>query len=93
MTIPGKKITGFDISWVGQRSQRYFLSDRGNGEIDIFNGRTDKFIGSVPGFVGAKMLKGRTDFGSSGPAGVLTYDDVAWAGDGNSTAKEFIRCG
>lgn len=88
MTVPGKKITGFDISWVDQRTQRYFLSDRGNAEIDIFNGRTGKFIGSVPGFVGAKMVNGKTDFGSSGPAGVLSYDDVVWAGDGNSTVKE-----
>jgi hypothetical protein len=88
MTIPGKKITGFDISWVDQGTQRYFLSDRGNAEIDVFNGRTDKFIGSVPGFVGAKMENGKIDFGSSGPAGVLAYDDVAWAGDGDSTAKE-----
>jgi DNA-binding beta-propeller fold protein YncE len=88
MKIPGKTITGFDISWVDQPTQRYFFSDRGNGEVDIFNGRTDTFIGSVGGFVGAKVVNGRPDFGASGPAGVLSYDDVAWAGDGDSTAKE-----
>lgn len=89
MRVPGKKITGFDISWVDQPKQLYLLSDRGNGEVDIFNARTNKYIGSVHGFVGAKMVKGRPDFGGSGPAGVLTYDDVGWAGDGNSTGKEF----
>jgi hypothetical protein len=88
MTVPGKTINGFDISWVDQRTQRYYLSDRDNAEIDIFDGRTDKFVGSVPGFVGPKKVNGKEDFGVSGPAGVLTYDDVAWAGDGDSTAKE-----
>lgn len=88
MKVPGKKITGFDISWVEQSTQRYLLSDRGNAEVDVFNGRTNKFIGSVPGFTGPKMMHGRVDFGLSGPAGVLAYDDVAWAGNGDSTAKE-----
>lgn len=88
MTIPGKQITGFDISWVDQRTQRYFLSDRGNAAVDVFNGRTDKFVGSIPGFVGGKVANGKPDFGASGPNGVLAYGDVAWAGDGNSTAKE-----
>jgi DNA-binding beta-propeller fold protein YncE len=88
MTIPGKELKGFDISWVDQRTQRYFLSDRDNAELDIFNARTDKFIGAVPGFVGPKEVKGKVDFGVSGPAGVVVYDDTAWVGDGDSTAKE-----
>jgi hypothetical protein len=88
MAIPGKQLQGFDISWVDQRTQRYYLADRDNAELDIFDARTDKFIGSVPGFVGPRKVNGEEDFGVSGPAGVLTYDDVAWAGDGDSTAKE-----
>ncbi|HVB32970.1 MAG TPA: cytochrome C nitrite reductase [Patescibacteria group bacterium] len=88
MTIPGKQLTGFDISWVDQKQQRYYLSDRDNGQLDIFDARTDKFVGSVPGFVGPKKVNGKVDFGISGPAGVLTYDDVAWLGDGDSAAKE-----
>ncbi|HVA95278.1 MAG TPA: cytochrome C nitrite reductase [Candidatus Dormibacteraeota bacterium] len=88
MTIPGKTINGFDISWVDQRTQRYYLADRDNSEVDIFDGRTDKFIGSIPGFVGPKKMNGKEDFDISGPAGVLTYGDTAWVGDGDSTAKE-----
>ena len=88
MKIPGKTINGFDISWVDQENQRYYLADRDNAEVDIFDGRTDKYIGSVHGFIGPRKVNGKEDFDISGPAGVLTYGDVAWAGDGDSTAKE-----
>ena len=88
MTIPGKELKGFDISWLDQRTQRYYLADRDNAELDIFDARIDKFIGSVPGFVGPKIVNGKVDFGVSGPAGVVVYDDAAWVGDGDSTAKE-----
>lgn len=85
----GKDLTGFDITWVDQKTQRVYLADRGNGSLDIFDGKTDKFIGMVPGFVGPKNGdNGKVDPGISGPAGVLTYGNTAWLGDGDSTAKE-----
>jgi DNA-binding beta-propeller fold protein YncE len=80
-------LTGFDISYVDQQTQRYYLADRGAGSVDIFDAKTDKFIGAVPGFVGNSMKDGKVDFDTSGPAGVLAFDDEAWAGDGNSTLK------
>ncbi|HVC00125.1 MAG TPA: cytochrome C nitrite reductase [Candidatus Dormibacteraeota bacterium] len=88
MAIPGKKINIFDISWVDQKTQRYFLSDRTNSSVDVFNARTDKYIGSIAGFVGVKMKNGKPNYGASGPDGVLVEGDVAWAGDGDSTVKE-----
>jgi DNA-binding beta-propeller fold protein YncE len=88
MKIPGKKIGGFDISWVDQKTQRYFLADRTNKAIDIFDGRTDKYVGAIPGFVGVKMTNGKVDDPASGPNGVLVYGNIAWVGDGDSAAKE-----
>ena len=82
-----KPLTGFDISFVDQKTQRYYLADRGAGSLDIFNAKTDKFIGAVPGFVGNSMKDGKVDFGTSGPAGVLVFDNEAWLGDGDSSAK------
>jgi DNA-binding beta-propeller fold protein YncE len=78
----------FDVSWIEQGTQRYFLADCGDSGIDVFNARTNKYIGTARGFVGIRTVNGKRDFGISGPDGVLVYDDVAWGGDGNSTVKE-----
>ncbi len=88
IAVAGKKINIFDISWVDQKTQRYYLADRTNGGVDIVDGRTDKYIGRITGFEGVKMMKGKPDYGISGPNGVLVYGNTAWAGDGDSTAKE-----
>jgi len=88
IAVPGKPFAGFDISYVDQKTQRYLITDRSNGTVDMFDAKTDKYIGSIPGFVGAKETNGKPDFGISGPAGVLAYGDRAWAGDGDSTGKE-----
>ena len=47
---PAGPIDGFDISFVDQKTQRYYLADRSNKSVDIFDAKTDKFIGSVGGF-------------------------------------------
>lgn len=86
--IPSGPTKGFDITWVDQKTQRVYLADRDHGALDIFDGKTDKFIGSVTGFVGPKMVNGKPSNEISGPAGVLTYDDTAWLGDGDSAAKK-----
>ena len=88
MSVPDNALTVFDISWIEQGTQRYFLADRGDSGIDVFNARTNKYIGTARGFVGIRTVNGKRDFGVSGPNGVLVYDNVAWGGDGNSTVKE-----
>jgi DNA-binding beta-propeller fold protein YncE len=84
ITIPGKPLTSFDISFVERSSQTYYLADRSNAAIDIVDASTNTYVTRVTGFVG---FTGNND--TSGPNGVLVVHDrdEAWAGDGNSTVK------
>src|SRR5258708_16839853 len=88
-TIPvaGMPLAAFDISFVDQPSERYFLADSSNGAVDIFDSKTSKQIGSVGGFVGRFMQNGAAVGSKSGPDGGLAFDDQVWAGDGDSTVK------
>jgi DNA-binding beta-propeller fold protein YncE len=73
----------FDISWVDEASQMYFLADASNARVDLFDARTATYVGSIGGFTG---FHGSLD--TQGPAGLLT-DNLyqLWVGDGNSTVK------
>src|SRR5256886_12232375 len=74
----------FDISFVERSDQTYFLADRSNKAIDIFDASSNTFETRVAGFVG---FTGNND--TSGPNGVVVVHDrdELWAGDGNSTVK------
>jgi hypothetical protein len=37
----------FDISWVDNATQKYYLSDRTNNAIDLVDAATDTFLGSI----------------------------------------------
>ena len=88
ITNPAGPMDEFDIGFVDQKTQRYYLGDRSNKSVDIFDAKTDKFIGSVGGFVGVILKKnGKPDNDLSGPDGVLVIGKQAWAGDGDSTVK------
>lgn len=80
--IPGAALDSFDISYVDQKTNRYYLADRSNKAIDIIDGSSGKVVGQVPGFVGFDQ-----DNDTAGPNGVLVIGDEAWAGDGDSTVK------
>ena len=82
--IPGQPLVQFDISWVDPTTETYFLSDRSNSGLDIFNAATGTFVARVPGFAGYTKAKG-TDL--AGPDGVVVIGDEAWVGDGDSTVK------
>jgi len=84
---PAGPIDGFDISFVDQKTHRYYLADRSNKSVDVFDAKTDKFIGSTPGFVGVTMKNGKPDNDTSGPDGVVVVGNQVWAGDGDSTIK------
>ncbi|HXP77117.1 MAG TPA: hypothetical protein VN823_23475 [Stellaceae bacterium] len=84
---PAGPIDGFDISFVDQKTQRYYLADRSNKSVDVFDAKTDKFIGGVPGFIGVTMKNGKPDNDTSGPDGVVVIGNQVWAGDGDSTIK------
>src|SRR5258708_35156160 len=84
---PAGPIDGFDISFVDQKTQRYYLADRSNKSVDIFDAKTDKFLGSVGGFVGVAMKNGKPDNDTSGPDGVVVGGHEGWAGGGGSTVQ------
>ncbi len=87
--IPGEPLVSFDISYVDQKTQRYYLADRNNKAIDIVDAKDNKWIGRITGFVGAVMKSdGKSvNTSKSGPDGVLAVGDEIWAGDGDSTIK------
>jgi hypothetical protein len=86
--VPGEPLDSFDISYVDQKTNQYFLADRSNKAVDIVDGTTLKVIGQVPGFVGVPADK---DNDTAGPNGVLTVDNEIWAGDGDSSVKVIDR--
>jgi hypothetical protein len=83
LAIPGNPLAAFDISWVDPTRHQYYLADRSNAGVDIFDTRTLQFVGRVGGFVG--VSPGGNDF--SGPDGVVSDGDRLYAGDGDSTVK------
>src|SRR2546425_3228381 len=85
ISIPGKPLQSFDISFVERSSQTYYLADRSNKAVDVFDASTDTFVTRVAGFVGASPLGNE----HSGPDGIVVVHDQneLWAGDGDSTVK------
>src|SRR2546422_1802545 len=84
ITVPGASLMTFDISVVDRSSQTYYLADRSNKAVDIFDASSNTFEARVTGFVG---FTGNND--TSGPNGIVVVHDRGeiWAGDGNSTVK------
>ncbi len=78
---------GFDISWVDNSTQKYYLTDRTNNAIDLVDAATDTFIGFIGKgqFTGSRPCPGQSKNlrHCSGPNGVVTDDSGhVWAGDG-----------
>jgi hypothetical protein len=78
---------GFDISWVDNSTQKYYLTDRTNYAIDLVDAATDTFIGFIGKgqYTGTRACPGHPNDlrHCAGPNGVVT-DDLGhvWAGDG-----------
>jgi DNA-binding beta-propeller fold protein YncE len=81
--IPPAGQWAFDISYVDDQSQVYYLADASNASVDLIDTRTDTLIGQIGGFRG---FHGSRE--TQGPGGVLV-DDLGqlWASDGDSTVK------
>src|SRR5690242_650426 len=78
---------GFDISWVDNSTQKYYLADRSNNAIDFVDAATDTFLGFIGKgqFTGSRPCPGQPKNlrHCSGPNGVVTDDSGhVWAGDG-----------
>ncbi len=82
IAVPGSPLGTYDISFWDPSTNRYYLADRTNKSLDIFDGASDTFISRVPGFVGQQKSND-----TSGPDGVQIIGDQAWVGDGDSTIK------
>ncbi len=88
--IPGNKLEQFDIGYVDSENGRYYVTDRSNAAVDIFDTRKMSYVGRVTGFVGLKYnADKRPAIVLSRPNG-LAFDSVQhqlWAADGDSTVK------
>jgi DNA-binding beta-propeller fold protein YncE len=86
--IPGAPLKSFDISFVDQKTQRYYVADRSNKGLDIVDAKDNKYVGRAEGgFVGAVEVDGKIVTNKSGPDGVVVIGNEAWVGDGDSTVK------
>jgi hypothetical protein len=81
LTVPGKEILSGTKSWID--NGKYYFTDVSNAGVDIFDAKSYKYIGRVPGFVGAAA-----NAATSGPnAIVFTGDGKAWVSDGISSVR------
>jgi DNA-binding beta-propeller fold protein YncE len=81
--IPPRGLWAFDISFVDDQSQVYYLADASNASVDLIDTRTNTLIGQIGRFRG---FHGSRE--TQGPDGVLV-DDLGqlWASAGDSTVK------
>ncbi len=91
---PGNPLR-FDISWVDESTERYYLAEAGNASVDVFDARKESFLGRIGGFHGAPAADdpcGRIE--GMGPSGiVVTPDEKLWATDAHGTVKVFDLAG
>lgn len=80
--LPGKPLR-FDISWVDQKTGRYYLAEAGNAAVDVFDAENDLYLGRITGFHGPGSQGGPCGIiEGMGPNGVLvTPDEHLWADD------------
>jgi DNA-binding beta-propeller fold protein YncE len=83
--IPGESLKSFDIGQVDAATSRYFLADRSNSGVDIFDTKTNTHVGRAGKFVGLVMKGSKADNDHSGPNGVQKIGGQLWTGDGDST--------
>jgi hypothetical protein len=80
----------FDISWVDQQTQTYYLADRSNLAVDIVDAKTNKFLGqlhAVPPFAGISPPAFST--ATAGPDGVTTSGHCLFVTDAPSRVVSF----
>lgn len=79
----------FDISFVDPTAGRYYLADRTNAGVDVFDTKTLAYVGTAKGFAGAVLANPTTvNNNVSGPNGIVPIGGgLVAAGDGNSTLK------
>jgi len=84
--LPPQGLLG-DIVYADAQSNRLYFADAAKAEIDVWNTRTNRFLGAMTGgFTGLAGLP--ASFDHLGPDGVLV-DNLGqiWAGNGDGTVK------
>ncbi|PYM91543.1 MAG: hypothetical protein DME04_18205, partial [Candidatus Rokuibacteriota bacterium] len=62
----------FDISFVDQSTQTYYLADRSNAAVDVIDASTGTFVKQISaGFAGVAVVNGSVTTAQSGPNGVV----------------------
>jgi len=72
----------FDISWVDQSTDTYYLADRSNAVVDVVNAKTGMFSKQIAANPPFKGFTGSNS--TSGPNGVVAAFPWLFATDGNS---------
>jgi hypothetical protein len=85
MNTTGGRMFVFDISWVDQGSQLYYLADRSNAVVDIVDATTNTLVDQLPG--GFKGFTGNN--GTSGPNGITTAGQCLFVTDAPSRVVSF----
>src|ERR1700736_578732 len=90
----GKNLYSYDISFVDQKTQMYYLADRSNNVVDVIDASTAAFVGQLsanPPFAGfvsaadcAAMPGGNPGGSCVGPNGVVSWGHWLFVTDGNS---------
>ncbi len=66
------KLYSFDISFVDQSTQTYYLADRSNVVVDVVDAKTGTLVKQISGgFKGVAVVNGVVVNGQSGPNGVV----------------------
>ena len=78
----GGKMYGFDISFVDQTTQTYYLADRSNAVVDVVDARANQLIAQINAKPAFKGFTGST--ATSGPNGVVAAFPWLFATDANS---------
>jgi YVTN family beta-propeller protein len=78
---------GFDIGTVA--GNRYYLTDRNNAAVDVFDTATSNLLTQIKGsgasaFAGSNKTNGAVDNSISGPNGVYMVGNLLYVGDVNS---------
>jgi DNA-binding beta-propeller fold protein YncE len=86
ITIPGGPVGSIGVIYIDQGTGLGYLADKDNKAVDIFDTKTDTYLGRITGFTGT------TNSGAtSGPNGIITIDEELWVSDGDSTIKVIDR--
>jgi hypothetical protein len=78
---------GFDIGMVS--GNRYYLTDRNNAAVDVFDTATSSLVAQIKGsgtnaFAGSRTTNGAVDNSISGPNGIYLVGNLLYVGDVNS---------